>query len=111
MTARKRPPADIIPTENVVRPTEAGYYWARLVVWRPPAHLPQDRGFPALSDPCIVRVMFCAVGKPHVMAGRERRERFSDWLFLERVPDICPIERPGRLLPAYEYLLEGPKAP
>ncbi len=103
--------ADIIPTAHSCEVKEEGYYWAQLVVWAPPAHLPQKREFPMLCDPCIVELWFSSTGKPHIHAHLNRRERVQDWVFLARVPDIRPIQRFGILLPEHAHLLTGPKEP
>lgn len=109
---RKKIKADTIPTTHACAVTEPGYYWARLVVWLPPAHLPQKRGYPMLCTPCIVELWFSSEGKPLVTSHLCRPERTQDWLFLQRVPDIDGYDPSNTtLMPEHHYLLEGPRAP
>lgn len=103
--------ADIIPTRHACEVKEEGYYWARLVVWVPPNHLPQKREFPMLCDPCPVELFFTASGSPVIASHLSRRERVQDWLFMQRIPDPLPTTRYGVLLPEYAPLLDGPRRP
>jgi len=107
----KKAKADIIPAAHLCEVREEGYYWARLVVWSPPTHLPQKREWPMLCDPCIVELWFSSVGKPHISSRLCRPERVQDWLFLQRVPDFQPPTRYGILLPEHAHLLNGPRSP
>lgn len=107
----KKTKADIIPTTHACEVKEEGYYWARLVVWQAPTHLPQKREWPMLCDPCIVELFFTANGTPHIHGPINRRERVQDWLFLARVPDYQPTQRFGILLPEHAHLLNGPRSP
>lgn len=111
LTVAKKTKADIIPTTHACEVKEEGYYWARLVVWVPPTHLPQKREFPMLCKPCIVELWFSRSGKPHISANLGRRERVQDWWIVARVPDYEPTERHGILLPEHVHLLSGPKEP
>lgn len=107
----KKKKADIIPTAHLCEVREEGYYWARLVVWEPPTHLPQKRDFPMLCDPCPVELFFSSAGSPLIVSPLSRRERVQDWLFMQRIPDPLPIERHGVLLHEYAPLLNGPRSP
>lgn len=71
--------------------SQAGYYWARLIVREPPAHLPQRRAFPMLCDPSVVRIM--RPGEPlEIVLSADVRHRTTcaDWIFLQRIPDYSP---------------------
>lgn len=83
-----------VPTERKYQcdVSQAGYYWARLIVREPPAHLPQKRPFPMLCDPSVVRVM--RPGEPlEIVLSTDVRHRTTsaDWIFLQRIPDYSPV--------------------
>lgn len=72
--------------------SEPGYYWARLVIWQPPGHLPQKRQWPALCNPCPVQLSYSTTGTPILRALGSNRVRVWDWLFIERIADIAGVE-------------------